>query len=658
MKNGLYLKAHTIILFIFIVLITVIFGIFLSYLDGLIQRIIYIMFMIICYLFLGSYIYKRFMHYRKQINQIQDVFDYYSTKLVGELGIGMIIFDRNKNIIWISELIEKRFGSKIIGQNIYSLYTDTDVAENNISKDTIIEKNDSYYSIKLDFEKKAIIIEDITKNYLTNRYYENAKLVLGFVDIDSYNQYQTILEEETLFKVELNVVKILDNITSKFGVVYKTYGPGKFLLITNNYAMKKMQDAEFKFVNDLRKYSKTIGVNISLSFGFGTGSDNFGEIETNARAALSQSHARGGDQITIVSSNKDNQYYGARSEALQAISRVKIKAVSNNFALSLKNTSIKQVIITGHVDADLDAIGAAYGLVAVARACKKEVYIANDTFDSTTKKAINLWMKNETTLFIKPSKAKRIVDDNTLVVVVDTTANTRIESNEAVQKAKRENIFIFDHHRLNEKPSFQYNVENAYIDTSASSTSEIITELINFMPFKTTISQECAQFLLSGIYLDTNHFQKTTSYKTFDASSWLERKGAIPQESVNILKPDENEARIILEIKRNVEEIKPGFVISIYNGELDTHVIASAANELLRTANRYASFVIAKIPGKNGYSMSARSINVNVQIISELVGGGGHFSASAATTTESLQTFKDNIIQAVISTRSNENNNN
>ena len=658
MKKNIYFKVHTIILFIFVILMTVLFGIYISFLDNLIQKITYISFIFILYILLAGYIYARFKYFKKQINQIQEVFDYYSTKLVGELGIGIIIFDKNKNIIWYSELIEERFASKLLGQNIYTFYNTKNNTKNNISKDTVIMKDNLYYSIKIDYVKMAMIVKDITKNYLTNQYYEDAKLVLGFVDIDSYNQYQTILEEETLFKVELNVVKILDNITSQFGVVYKTYGPGKFLLITNNYAMKKMQDAEFKFVNALRTYSKSIGVNISLSFGFGTGSDNFGEIESNARAALSQSHARGGDQITIVSSNKDNQYYGARSEALQAISRVKIKAVSNNFALALNNSSIDQVIITGHIDADLDAIGSAYGLVAVARACKKNVYIANDIFDSTTKRAINTWIKHETTLFIKPNKAKRMVTENTLVIVVDTTNNNRIESIAAVQKANKKNIFIFDHHRLNEKPSFQYNVENAYIDTSASSTSEIITELINFMPFKTKVTQACAQFLLAGIYLDTNHFQKTTSYKTFDASSWLERKGAIPQEAVDILKPNESETKIILEIKKNVEEIKPGFVLSVYNGELESHIIAAGANELLRTANRYASFVIAKIPGKNGYSMSARSININVQIISELVGGGGHFSASAATTTESLQTFKDNIIQAIVSMRSNENNNN
>jgi c-di-AMP phosphodiesterase-like protein len=132
----------------------------------------------------------------------------------------------------------------------------------------------------------------------------------------------------------------------------------------------------------------------------------------------------------------------------------------------------------------------------------------------------------------------------------------------------------------------------------------------------------------------------------------------VPQETVNILKPDENESKIILKIKNNVEEIKPGFVLSVYDGELDAHVIASAANELLRTAGRKAAFVIAKTPGKNQCSLSARSINVNVQIITELVGGGGHFSAAAATTNETLEVFKDNLVQAIVSVKTNENNNN
>lgn len=659
MKRSLRLKPQTIFLIIFILLMTVFSVIYFLYWTSLISEIIIVVLIVMSYWFLALYLYLQNKDRKNEINQIQEVFDFYSTQLMNEAGVGIIIFNEKKKIIWFSSLIKQRFSNKLLGKNILEVSEKLFDLINNREGEIIIEKNNLYYSVQIFYSKKVILIIDITQNYLANQYYENEKFVLGLVDIDSYHQYQTILEEEVLFKVDLSVAKLLDHLSLEYGVVYKKYGPGKFLLITNNSAIKKMQKVEFKFVRVLQRYSKKIGVKISLSFGFGTGSTNYSEIQKNARTALSQSHARGGDQITIVSSVNDNVYYGGTSEALHEPSRIKIKAISDKLSYVLKRDDlISRVIITGHVNADLDAMGAALGLVMIARAAKKEVFIANNIFDKTTTKAINRWIPEEVLLFIKPNKAKRMVTSRTLVIVVDTTSEKRIESIEAVLKAKKSNIFIFDHHRSSKKLSFNCLPEHLYVDTTASSTCEIITEIIRFIPFKVKMSKAVSQFMLSGIYLDTNNFQKTTSYKTYDAASWLEKKGAIPQETVDMLKPEEDESKIILQIKSKVQEIKPGFVLSVYDGELESHVIAAGANELLRTADRKAAFVIAKVPGKNEYHMSARSINVNVQIITELIGGGGHFSAAAAVTSEPLDVFKSNLIEAIVSVRTNENNSN
>ena len=659
MKPQLHFKLHTIFLLIFLVLLTI--GSIMTFilLSNVIIKFLVFIFIIFAYIFLFLFLYWNYKNVRKEMLQIQDVFDFYSTKIMNELGVGLIIFNQNMKIIWFSTLIKQRFASNLLGHDIREILEKIFNYVANYENEVVTKKDNLYYLIKIDYIKKVIIINDITQSYLANQYYENEKLVLGLVDIDSYNQYQTLLEDEVVFKIDVAVTKVLDHLSSNYGVVYKKYGSGKFLLITNNSSLKKMEKIKFNFVKTLKKESKNIGIKISLSFGFGAGSTNYAEIEANARTAITQSHARGGDQITIVSStNKQNVYYGGTSEAIVETSRVKIKGLADKLGyLIKKDTNISKVIITGHLNADLDAIGAALGLVALVRTANKEVYIANDTFDTTTKKAIDKWLSDEINLFIKPAKAKRLVTNKTLVIIVDTTHPSRIEAFEAVKRAKSSNIFIFDHHRVNKNISFKHNVEQIYIDTTASSTCEIITEIIRFVTFKVKIPKKIAQFMLSGIYLDTNNFQKSTSYKTYDAASWLEQHGAIPQESVNILKPDEEEANVILTIEKNVKEIKPGFVLSIYDGELEPHIIAYAANALLRIADRRASFVIAKIPNKNRYYLSARSIDVNVQLITELVGGGGHFSSAAAISEEPLDVFKDNLIQAIVNVRTNENNN-
>ncbi|MCK5867258.1 MAG: DHH family phosphoesterase, partial [Mycoplasmataceae bacterium] len=276
----------------------------------------------------------------------------------------------------------------------------------------------------------------------------------------------------------------------------------------------------------------------------------------------------------------------------------------------------------------------------------------NVTFDSTTEEALkNHIPKEDRSSFISKSKANRIAKKkDTMVVIVDTAEAHRIENDKAIDLVKEENIFIFDHHRVSELPK-GVAITNTYIDTSASSASEIISEVLQFMSKRMKPSKAVAQMLLNGIYLDTGQFSKSTSSRTFAAASWLENFGAKSDISSTILKLPAKYSKLVTTIVASVKEIKEGYFLSSYEGEVSPDIISLAADEILRVQGRKAAFVIAKLPGKKMFKLSARGVGTNVQVIAENVGGGGHFASSAATSTEPLPVFVDNIIHSIVSAK-------
>lgn len=249
-------------------------------------------------------------------------------------------------------------------------------------------------------------------------------------------------------------------------------------------------------------------------------------------------------------------------------------------------------------------------------------------------------------MFVKSNYALKHTTHKTLVVFVDIADPNRTDNPNAIDDVHRENIFVFDHHRLARSIEFAPKT-NCYVETSSSSASEIVTEIISFLEYKVLISKTCAQLLLNGIYLDTIQFSKSVTPRTYEAASWLEAKGASSLKSGELLKIDEDTEEKIKKILANTLEIKEGYYLAYSDIEATNDVISIAANEILKIKGRIASFVVAKLEGTNTYKLSARGIETNVQIICEAVGGGGHFSTAAATSEEDLEIFVDNIKFAI-----------
>ena len=592
---------------------------------------------------------------RRRRVAINRSFDKYVEESIANAGVGVLLFNESTEIIWTSNFIEQRLNKEVIGKKLHTL---SPSFEESFSKGLTtfnFDIDQIVFQAQVDYVAKKITIKDVTNEDMVLRQYVSEKSVVGELEIDNINQLQITLSEDELFKVRSSVTKMLDTLAEEYNIIYRQYVNGKYLIFMDQKTLSRFMANRFNFLDTIRSNKKIEGVNITASIGIGYGSPNHKELTELARDGLKQALARGGDQVATIASGKKPEYFGSKTEIEYTTSRVKIKQTTKVLEDRLKDKKISKVVIYGHIFADLDAVGSALGIHAIASAYGKEAYIQNDKFDDTTWKVINEKLSKETkALFIKPSKATRLTGKtDTLVVIVDTAEMTRIENERALEGVSPENIFIFDHHRVSKLPENVSSI-NTYIDTTASSASEIVTEILQFSNKSIKFDKSVAQMLLNGIYLDTKQFTKSVSSRTFAAASFLEKYGASAYVATDILKLPEKHSAIVNDIIKSVKEIKPGYFLSSYAGEVPQDVISFAADEILRVQGRRAAFVIARIPNSKEFKLSARGINTNVQVIAEAVGGGGHFGASAAVSSEPLPVFEDNVIQAIVSKKGDE----
>ncbi len=594
----------------------------------------------------------------KSLN-VKKSLNFYFENIVSKSGMGIVVLSSTGKIIWVSDFIASRFDKKIINKQIIEIIPSLDISTMVEEYETIISKNSLFYNIKYFPKQLMITFKDITEEQTAINYYELEKTVIGELEIDNFQQFQSILSEEEIFIVQSMAINLLDSVSRKYNLTFRQYVNGKFLLVTNKTNLDKMIATNFFEFDSLKNNDSLKNIKVSVSIGFGIGSNKFDKLIEMAKVGIRQSQSRGGDQVTIISEKDKPKYYGSKSEIAINESRTKIKHISQNFKEKLLDQSIQNVIIYGHKYADLDAIGASMAIYEISKYFDKEVYIQNQTFDDTAKKSISKYIPNESKIFISPSKANSMTNKKTLVVVLDCADSSRVENSKVFIKPLPSNVFIFDHHRISKLDETLVDL-NVFIESTASSTCEIITELIAFNQMKSILSQNTIQMLLNGLYMDSNQFQKSTSSKTFFAASLLGEWGAKSENSIEILKISNEIDQLIKKILSNLKEIKPGYWLTSYNEVVPSDVVSMAADEILRIDDRRAAFVIAKQAKQHNlendvFKLSARGIKTNVQVIAEEVGGGGHFSAAAAfsdaKSKETIEIFTDNVIQAIISNK-------
>ncbi len=491
--------------------------------------------------------------------------------------------------------------------------------------------NDTGLLLHMPAEKEyfiAVHLQDVTE---LNRYIkenEEQRLIAGLIYIDNYDEVINSVEEVRQSLLMALVDRKINQYIARVDGIVKKMETDKYFIVLRKQYFKQLEADKFSLLEDVKSVNIGNGIPATLSIGLGLSGNSYSQSYNYARVAIDLALARGGDQA-VIKDGGGITYYGGKREQTSKNTRVKarVKAEALREFLTLKD----RIFVMGHKLTDADAFGAAIGICRAAAAMEKRAYIVINEVSASLRPLYECFVRDTNypdEMFLKSAQAIEMADENSMVVVVDTNRPKMTECEELLKKTKT--IVVLDHHRQSSD-----NIENAllsYIEPYASSSCEMVAEVLQYIVDDIKIPKIEASSMYAGIMIDTNNFVNHTGVRTFEAAAFLRRCGADITLVRKMFRDDIESYRAKAEIISSAEVYYEKFAIARGVGlkiESPTIIGAQAANELLDISEIKASFVLTEYNGR--IYVSARSIDeVNVQVIMERLGGGGHLNASGA----------------------------
>ena len=565
--------------------------------------------------------------------------------------IGLVVVDKNFNIIWNSDLFRER-KIYILDQNILTWQPDlkrlvevSEALEANLDDTVKLEIDSRNYEVKYLNDANLFIFKDITDFEFIYDQNIRQSPVVGIIMIDNFTD--AVVNREISNPMTAIITSQIFEYCQKFKVLVRQYRDDAYILVTNYESFQKLRADEFSILKTIRNHEENREMKLTLSMAFAYNFPDVMRLSEMAVQGIDTATARGGDQVVLSKYGEENEYIGGASVAAERRNRTSIRLKADTIFSHIREAN--NVLIMGHTQMDLDALGACLGLKELAdyilkRAVNKKakplarvVYNPNAT-ELKTKAAINLlFTKDEiNSIFITPQEianekgANSLVNSKTLLIVADVSRPSMVMDTKLLERVDR--IVVIDHHRRTNE--FIDNRLYDYIETSASSTSEMVTELIHYgnTP-EFDMNSRIATLLLTGIYLDTNYFRSnTTGSRTFLAAMVLEDLGADITLADDLLKDEYEEYTLITRIIASLQTISYGVVLAKADESdiIEPATLAKVANQCMRVKGVNAAFVIGYSKAKE-VKISARSDGtINVQLLLEKMGGGGHQASAAA----------------------------
>lgn len=568
------------------------------------------------------------------------------TTLCEYSALPVCIIDDQGNITEASEKITEIFPyGKIQDMNIFTLTTykyEDFVNGAETGEEFRLKRDDKIASlipVPLPDGFMAIYFSDISNfENIKNRYY-NEKACMAIVQVDNYDELMSATEEDEHLALERAIDQQIRYWGAKINASITKYKKDMYFFVFEYGEYEWMKQDRFSILDEIRKIETQADFPVTLSIGIGLSGRNFKENDDFAVTALDLALGRGGDQA-VVKRGKNFEYYGGRTQTVEKSNKGKSRIIYYGFR-ALVNQAEK-VIIMGHKFPDMDSFGSALGVHRMAKSLKNDVYIVINEYNEGIAEIYEQAKETEEYNFISSEKALCLADENTLVVLLDTHRASLAECPELICKCEK--IVNIDHHRKAEDAINKAVL--VYAEPYASSTSELVTEMLQYADAKKTISKLEAEALLGGMTIDTNRFAVQTGVRTFEAASWLRRAGADTTSVKRYFRMDED--TFVIRAKAIASaEYEDGIAFSYFN---DVHVnaqiiSAQSADELLLIKGIRGSFV-AGVSATGQTVISARSPgDLNVQTIMEKMGGGGHLTTAGAqvdiTPEEAIERIKE-----------------
>ncbi|MDD5923798.1 MAG: DHH family phosphoesterase [Clostridia bacterium] len=485
----------------------------------------------------------------------------------------------------------------------------------------ILEKNYTVYASRSKGSTVFYFTDDTELKQIAEKYRNSRPCVVSVV-FDNREEFEREEDSDSLNSVIAPLENTLIKWANTYNGTFRNISNGKYLIVFEESSFVKIEKTKFDILDEIRKIKSSNGTVATISIGVGIGDDNFKNCDIRSKKALEMALGRGGDQAVIKNEN-DFRFYGGISQGSELRNKVRSRVYASALADKIKVSD--KVYIMGHNYSDFDCIGAAAGLYAVVTKMNKYAGIVVKSYQSPALPLIKS-LENSVTpdMFVDPSDAVKNISDKSLLIIVDTHASGFLESAELYLKAK--NVVVIDHHRM--MVNHIANAEIFYQQTFSSSASEMVAELVQYMD-DSAINKPIAEALLSGIMLDTKGFTVKAGSRTFEASAYLSSKSAdmiaVKQLFANSLEDYKSKCELVF----NSELCFNSAIATTAKSAKNIRVIAAqAADELLGIKNVDASYVI--FPIEDGVNISARSLGkVNVQLVMESLGGGGHHTMAA-----------------------------
>lgn len=607
-------------------------------------------------LFLGN----RYMRQIKEyVGMVTQEHNGVAGNILTTFPIPMVVLHIDGGILWYNEPFSAMFGNK----NMFGMFLDTALpdlkwseilkASSGIRKETficgrrykvlgnIMRNQDTSAPEEEEYSVYLYLIDETEEKQATERYY-NEKTDVALILIDNYDEILQRMNDSEFQQVTFKINRYINTWVSESGGVVKKTDRDRYFVIFEHRYLQEYINRKFDLLEHIRNLGEEIHIPVTISIGIGRGG-SVSENESYARNALDMALGRGGDQVSI---KDDTQYkfYGGKTKEYEKSTRVKTRAV----AVAVRDfiQSADRVFLMGHANADYDSFGAAVGLQRAVRALYRQPYIVYE--HSPAVKNLMDEIKNHKEydgMFIEPEKALELATEDSLVIVLDTHRPSMLPCPQLLGKVNK--VVLIDHHRR--ATEFISPCSLVYHEPYASSTCEMVTEILQYIGEEVKINTVEAESLYMGILMDTKNFLIKTGVRTFEAASYLRRHGLNTVAVKKMFNVGKDDYAHRVDIVKTAEKVADNVAIAVSEKRYpNIRVIASqAADEILNIDNIEASFVL--YPMENGVGISGRSLgDINVQLILESLGGGGHMTvAGAQLKNETVPRVKAELTKAV-----------
>ncbi|MBP2620258.1 DHH family phosphoesterase [Streptococcus panodentis] len=573
--------------------------------------------------------------------------------LLDKMPVGVIkISEENGDVEWFNpyaELIftteDGDFDADLLQNIMQTAYSDTG---------HYATVGDKKYSVYLDQASGVFYFFDASNEYEATVGLVTTRPVIGIISVDNYDDLEDVVSDTDISHINSFVANFVAEFAEQFRMFYRRVGMDRFYLFTDYTVLDQLMENKFSIIDQFRKEAQNRELPLTLSMGFSYGDGNHDEIGKTALLNLNLAEVRGGDQAVVRENDeaKNPVYFGGGTAASVKRTRTRTRAMMT--AISDKIKSVDQVFVVGHRNLDMDALGASLGMQLFASNIIDQAYVVYDPAQMAAdiERAVHKLESEGADYLLPLQTAASMVTSRSLLIMVDHSKTALTLSKEFFDQFSQ--TIVVDHHRRDE--DFPGNAVIAYIESGASSASELVTELIQFQNSKKNrLSKMQASILMAGIMLDTKGFSARVTSRTFDVASYLRTRGSDSVVIQDISATNFEEYRAVNELILNGRKILPNVIVAAGPEEntYDTVVISKAADTMLSMSGIEATFVVSR--NTKGYvSISARSRSkINVQRIMEKLGGGGHFNLAAAqieghSVAEVVQTLNQEIMDQVI----------